>query len=102
MFENPRRARQARNFTTYVPKILDLKSSSEPKETSSCLTTLNKGTGAKDIRNDFTILYVGDPFLGPLREERGGCQNRPSLYANVVGNHRDDSNIKVEGWSSEN
>ena len=29
MFENPRRGRQARNFTTNVPKILDLKWSSE-------------------------------------------------------------------------
>ena len=29
MFENPRRGRQARNFTTNVPKILNLKSSSE-------------------------------------------------------------------------
>ena len=29
MFEYPRRSRQARNFTTNVPKILDLKSSSE-------------------------------------------------------------------------
>ena len=29
MFANPRRGRQARNFTTNVPKILDLKSSSE-------------------------------------------------------------------------
>ena len=29
MFENPRRGRQARNFTTNVPKILDLKSSSK-------------------------------------------------------------------------
>ena len=29
MFENPRRSRQARNFTTNVPKILELKSSSE-------------------------------------------------------------------------
>ena len=29
MFENPRRGRQARNLTTNVPKILDLKSSSE-------------------------------------------------------------------------
>ena len=29
MFENPRRGRQSRNFTTNVPKILDLKSSSE-------------------------------------------------------------------------
>ena len=29
MLENPRRSRQARNFTTTVPKTLDLKSSSE-------------------------------------------------------------------------
>ena len=29
MFENPRRCRQARNFTTNVPEIQDLKSSSE-------------------------------------------------------------------------
>ena len=29
LFENPRRGKQARNFTTNVPKILDLKSSSE-------------------------------------------------------------------------
>ena len=29
MFENPRRGRQVRNFTTNAPKILDLKSSSE-------------------------------------------------------------------------
>ena len=29
MFENPGRGRQARNFITNVPKILDLKSSSE-------------------------------------------------------------------------
>ena len=29
MFENPRRGRQARNFTTNAPKFLDLKSSSE-------------------------------------------------------------------------
>ena len=28
MFENPRRGRQTRDFTTNVPKILDLKSSS--------------------------------------------------------------------------
>ena len=29
MFENPRRGRQAKNFTTNAPKILDVKSSSE-------------------------------------------------------------------------
>ena len=39
MFENPRRGRQARNFTRNVPEILDLKSSSEqifPKTDVGC------------------------------------------------------------------
>ena len=38
MFENPRRGRQARNFTTnvHVPKILDLKSSSEQIFSVNC------------------------------------------------------------------
>ena len=36
MFENPRRGRQATNFTTNVPKILDLKSSSEQIFSQNC------------------------------------------------------------------
>ena len=36
MFENPRRGTQARNFTTNVPKILDLKSSSEQIFSENC------------------------------------------------------------------
>ena len=36
MFENPRRDRQARNFTINVPKILDLKSSSEQIFSENC------------------------------------------------------------------
>ena len=36
MFENPRRGRQARNFTTNVPKILDVKSSSEQIFSENC------------------------------------------------------------------
>ena len=36
MFENPRRGRQARNFTTNVLKILDLKSSSEQIFSENC------------------------------------------------------------------
>ena len=32
MFENPRRGRQARNFGKNVPKIIDLKSSSDISE----------------------------------------------------------------------
>ena len=36
MFENPRRGRQARNFSTNVPKILDLKSSSGQIFSENC------------------------------------------------------------------
>ena len=36
MFENPRRGRQARNFATPFPKILDLKSSSEQIFSENC------------------------------------------------------------------
>ena len=36
MFENPRRSRRAKNFTTNVPKILDLKSSSEQIFCENC------------------------------------------------------------------
>ena len=36
MFENPRRGRQARNFTRNVPKILDLKSPSEQIFSENC------------------------------------------------------------------
>ena len=36
MFENPRRGRQARNFGKNVPKILDLKSSSEQMFSENC------------------------------------------------------------------
>ena len=36
MFENPWRGRQARNFTTNIPKILDRKSSSEQILSENC------------------------------------------------------------------
>ena len=36
MFENPRRGRQAKNFGKNVPKILDLKSSSEQIFSENC------------------------------------------------------------------
>ena len=45
MFENPRRGRQAKNFSTNVPKILDLKSSSEQIFSKICCwvpMTLNR------------------------------------------------------------
>ena len=43
MFENPRRGRQARNFTTNVPKILVLKWSSEPVFPENCRSVPLKG-----------------------------------------------------------
>ena len=55
----------------------------------------------------YTIFTISKPitclslllisFLGPLWEERVGRQNRPSLYADVVGNPWEDSNIKMKG-----
>ena len=36
MFENPKRGREAKNFTTNVSKILDLKSSSEQIFSENC------------------------------------------------------------------
>ena len=36
MFENPRRGRQAKNCATNVPKILDLKTSSEQIFSKNC------------------------------------------------------------------
>ena len=48
MFENPRRSRQARNFTENDTKILDLKSSSEQ------IIFRKLPLGAPDSRDDFT------------------------------------------------
>ena len=41
-------------------------------------------------------------FLSTLCEERGGRQNRPRLYADVVGSPREDSHIKVKGMREAN
>ena len=49
MFENPRKGRQARNFTTNAPKILDLKSSSEQ------IFSRKLSLGAPDHRNHVEI-----------------------------------------------
>ena len=52
MFENPRKGRQARNFTTNVPKILDLRSSPEQ------IFFRKLSLGAPDLRgiSEFFIL----------------------------------------------
>ena len=63
MFGNPRGGRQARNFTTNVPKILDLKSSSEQiffrKLTLGALENNTKeGTGGKTLKRSKQIADV--------------------------------------------
>ena len=56
-FENPRRGRQARNFTTNVPKILDLKSSSEQ------IFFRKLSLGAPDVFYSFLFRPLGEvPF----------------------------------------
>ena len=52
MFENPRRGRQARNFTTNVPKILVLKSSSEQ------IFSRKLPLGAPDHRTRLTLFIT--------------------------------------------
>ena len=75
MFENPRRSRQARNFTTNVPKILDLKSSSEKRLFRNLMLTY--GGVCRIIRH---YQMYGTYFL--LR--RGEGRNPSKLSDNVL------------------
>ena len=75
MFENPRRGRQARNFTRNVPKILDLKSSSEKRFFRNLMLTY--GGVCRIIRHYQTY---GTYF--PL--SRGGQRNPSKLSDNVL------------------
>ena len=62
MFENPRRGRQARNFTTNVPKILDLKSSSKQIFFRNCrwvpLKTAKSTTDSAVLRRITWLMVV--------------------------------------------
>ena len=68
MFENPRSGRQARNFTTNVPKILDLKSSSEEIFSENCrwvpLIMANLDSIRRSLsrfvkkKNSFRVLFI--------------------------------------------
>ena len=62
MFENPRRGRQARNFTANVPKILDLKSSSEQIFSENCRWV---------------------PLFHSIRVGRSGCENMNNVPKTV-------------------
>ena len=66
MFENSRRGRQARNFTTNVPKILDLNSSSEQIFSENCRWV--------------PLLYVGLQ-LAPVFQKVDNAIHRINPYA---------------------
>ena len=62
MFKNPRRGRQAINFTTNVPKILDLKSPSEqifPKIDVGCPRSMKSFLTRGDARAYHELLQQG-------------------------------------------
>ena len=65
MFENPRRGRQAGNFTTNAPKILGLKSSSEQ------IFSRKLPLGAPDVQSHSWYVKVLDfaPFRGSYVKE---------------------------------
>ena len=65
MFENPRRGRQARNFTTNVPKILDLKSSSEQIFSENCrwVPLRFHMPGKSQTIGDFTVSRLSSQIL---------------------------------------
>ena len=72
MFENPRRGRRARNFTTNVPKIVDRKSSSEqifsencrwvPLTTVTAVTTKAKAHNRANLRYGYLIIEIANRF----------------------------------------
>ena len=69
MFENPRRGRQARNFTTNVPKILDLKSPSEQIFSrklslgAPVLLTIDKYQNVRSSTNDPSEHKLRKPYI---------------------------------------
>ena len=88
MFENPRRGRQARNFTTNVPKILVLKSSSE-QIFSRKLPLGARGIRARPIWNyrpDCWIILLHSVLLPSLIVETN-FKAKPLQFAKKVQNN---------------
>ena len=61
MFKNPRRDRQARDFTINVPKILDLKSSSEQIFSGQGSLARTDNHERKNMHVILKLLYTSDP-----------------------------------------
>ena len=74
MFENPRRGKQARNFTTNVPKILDLKSSSEQ------IFSRKLSLGAPELSLRNFVIATGNPNPVLANKRISYLPVFPSLY----------------------
>ena len=74
MFQNPRRSRQARNFTENDPKILDIKLSSEQiifRTLSLGAPDVNKVSRGISLLSNFTCRYFFDSlFVNVHRHNR--------------------------------
>ena len=82
MFENPRRGRQAKTFTTTVPKILDLKSSSEQIFSENCRWVPLKNSENKPLH----VLLVFS--VTPFKIDQNKNQNRSIDKVQNLGNER--------------
>ena len=72
MFENHRRGRQARNFTANVPKIVDLKSSSEQIFSENCRwVPLIYENHDGYYLNRVCILETGNPWIAVVERKIG-------------------------------
>ena len=78
MFENPRTGRQARNFKRNVPKILDLKSSSEQMFSESWRWVPLQFTTLKKCRGKFECL-IYEMLL--IRENETDAEHSKFLHS---------------------
>ena len=100
VFENPRRGRQARNFTTNVPKILDLKWSSEQIFFENGrwvplvnLVDLKMEQQRENIWKIKSIATCYNPLQNPLEEKKRRVRGF-SCYINIEQEKNNNSVLK--------
>ena len=76
MFENPRRSRQARNFITNVPKILDLKLSSE----QIFFRKLSSGAPGSSCFSNWYWRFLRYNLQNENEIDSFGSKERPSIF----------------------
>ena len=90
MFENPRTDRKTRNFTTNVPKILDLKSSSEQIFSENLRWVPLKAPHSLRIVFDSGEVGIQAATQCSCKAGTGICQHLAALFTHVMAKLRDD------------